>query len=242
MIDRRLAGMAVAVMAAMLAGCASKKPATALTAFAPAPAYAPTLLPPGGASANLTIPQRRADGSYPTPNEGLSADAAVWHLRVAMNVAALGCRGASEHLLVSSYNQWIRSRKTTLAAAERRLIGEFHGSDADRAAYDGAMTKLYNYFAQPPAQAGFCNAAARVASEIALVQPDAIADYAARAVPLLDAPFTDFYRAYDSWREARANPQFASYARTGASIGVAATTPTGKPPRIAINPSVFKTP
>lgn len=234
----RIKAAALIGFAALLAGCATRPQPVAV--LAPAPVYAPAILPPGGASANLAIPVRRPDGSYPTPNQGLSAAANIWHLRVALNVAALGCRGAAEPLLVSTYNQWIRSRSTTLAAAERALIGEYAGATGDRAAYDGAMTRLYNYFAQPPAQPAFCAAAARVSREIAAVRPEALADYAAGAVPLLDAPFTDFYRAYDAYRVARDNPQLAANAQARSAIAISATTPAGKPPRLSVDPAVFK--
>ncbi len=242
MIDRRLVGMTVAALGVMLAGCATRQPPAVATVASPV--YAPGLTAPGGAAANLSIPLRRVDGSYPTPNESLSAAASIWHLRAALNVAALGCRGPFEQVLVSGYNQWIRSRAASLAAAERTLIAEYRGGGAagEREAYDGAMTKLYNYFAQPPAHAGFCAAAAQVVSGIANVPASGLADFAARSVPLLDAPFVDFYRAYDVYREARDHPVTVPYARAGQSIAVMAATPTGKAPRIGIDPTVFKVP
>ena len=93
-IDRwALAGVAIGLFA--LAGCASKPAPLALQASAPpAPALGPMPQPPAGAYAGMTIPARLADGSYPTPNQHLGYAATLWHLRVALNVAALGCRGA----------------------------------------------------------------------------------------------------------------------------------------------------
>ena len=228
---------------AMLAGCATRPPPKPV-ALAETPVAALAVQPPAGASANLTIPVRRADGSYPTPNQGLSPAAAVWHLRVALNVAALGCRGQSEALIVSGYNQLLRVRRTTLATAERTLIAEHRGqaADADRSAYDSAMTRLYNYFAQPPAQAGFCAAAAPVIAEATIVPAATFGDFAVRAVAQLDQPFVDFYRAYDAYRTARAAPPAMPYARTNAAIAVVATTPTGRQPRLPIDPAVFKAP
>lgn len=238
---RRLAIVAIVATSTTLAGCATRQPPEPV-ALGPMPA--PDVRPPAGAAANLVIPVRRADGSYPTPNQDLTPSAAVWHLRVALNVAALGCRGGSEARIVSGYNQLLRLRRTALAAAERRLIAEYRGSSAgtDRSAYDSAMTRLYNYFAQPPAQAAFCAAAAPVVAEAMVVPAATFDQFAVRAVAQLDQPFTDFYRDYDAYRVARAAPRPTPYARAGAAIAVMATTPTGRAPRLSIDPAVFKGP
>ncbi len=50
---------------------------------------------PDGMAASFAPPSQDADG-YLTPNRGLAAAETAWHLRVALNVAALGCRGTGE--------------------------------------------------------------------------------------------------------------------------------------------------
>jgi hypothetical protein len=59
--------------------------------------------PPQGAVAGMAIPARLPDGSYATPNAGLGAEAALWHVRTGLNVAALGCRGPNEATIVAQY-------------------------------------------------------------------------------------------------------------------------------------------
>lgn len=241
-MNRYISAASAIAAVASVGGCATQPVAVPIAAASPPPVVRPALLPPGGAAANLVIPARRVDGSYPTPNEGLSRAGQIWHLRVALNVAALGCPGAASPLLVSSYNQMIRKRGALLATTERALIAEYPGSDGGRAAYDGAMTRLYNYFAQPPAQAGFCAAAAQIAREIDLVPGEILADYAAGAVARLDAPFTDFYRAYDAYLVARDAAAAGPDGAARAAIGAAAPASAGKPVRITVNPVIFKQP
>lgn len=226
-----------------LAGCATRPPPKPV-AVAPQPTQLAIVHPPAGAAPNLDIPDRRADGSYPTPNEGLTPAAAIWHLRVAMNVAALSCRGGSEALIVSGYNQLIKVRKTALAEAERTLIAQHRGTGpaTDRSGYDSAMTRLYNYFAQPPAQADFCAAAAPLVAEATVTPAASFGAFAARAVAQLDRPFTDFYRAYDAYRDARLAQQTAVYVRARAPGIVRAAPPAQRAPQIAIDPAVFKGP
>lgn len=202
-------GLACALAAATaLAGCAAKPEAVAIAVpdFVP-PAPAPMPLPPQGATPGMMIPAALADGSYPTPNRGLSAAGTVWHLRAALNVAALGCSGGAQNAMIAQYNALLTSEKAPLAAAQKALIAEFRaGGAADgAAAYDAAMTTLYNFFAQPPAKAGFCAAAADVLSRSATVTPATMNAFAATALPQLDAPFTAFYRAYDGYRVQLAN-------------------------------------
>ena len=240
--NRGVAVFVIATAAATLSGCATRQPPRPVAQAPSAPPMA--VLPPAGAAANLVIPTRRADGSYPTPNQQLSAAAAVWHLRVALNVAALSCRGTSESLLVSGYNQLIRLRSATLATAERTLIAEYRGDGpvSDRSAYDAAMTRLYNYFAQPPVQASFCAAAAPLVAEATVVPAAAFDAFAVRAIGQLDQPFIDFYRAYDAYRDARFAQRTAAYPGRGAVIAIAAPASAGRVPRLGVDPAVFRIP
>jgi hypothetical protein len=85
------------------------------------------------------------------------------------------------------------------------------------------MTRVYNFFAQPTAQSGFCSAAREVLARVETVTPDQFADFAAEALPRLEAPFTDFYRQYDAYRVA-----YAEW-RTGGRPAVAMASMDARP-------------
>lgn len=193
---RHLLAVSIAVA---LSGCSSRKIDTVEVAvpmpvpIPPAPTPMPQ--PPNRAALGLTIPARLSDGSYATPNRAVSASAALWHLRAALNVAALGC---PDPTLSAAYNRLLATHRAALAQAHAALTREY--GDADR--FDAAMTRLYNYFAQPPAQPGFCAEAAAVLREIETTP--ALDVLAPAALQRLDRPFTEFYAAYDRYREALA--------------------------------------
>lgn len=158
-------------------------------------------LPPAGAAPSFVPPPHDATG-YRTPNSGLTPDAAVWHVRVALNVAALGCRGPGEAATVAAYNAVLRTNVATLAAASAGTEKQFKARNgaAWQSRYDNDMTRLYHFFAQPPAQSGFCATAEAVLRESAGVEPSDFAAFAASALPRLEAPFLTFFAAYDEYR------------------------------------------
>lgn len=161
----------------------------------PAPAPTQTAAPraPDGAAANLVIPARLPDGSYATPNRNVSAAAAAWHLRAAFNVAALNC---NDPALAPAYNQFLKAHRGALKAAHHALTREY----GDSAAFDPAMTRLYNYFAQPPVMAQFCATAAPLLHQLATLPTADLPSVAPAALAQVDRPFTDFYARYDAWR------------------------------------------
>lgn len=203
---------------------------SAAPAFAQSWAEAPR--PPEGAAFNQTIPALDAQGNYRTPNRDLSPAQASWHMRAALNVAALACRGAIEAEMVAGYNQLLSLHQTAFASADagvKALYRARHGS-AWKAEHDRDMTRVYNFFAQPPAHTEFCSAAHEVLAEALSVQPQALEMFAATALPRLEAPFTGFYRAYDTYRSAlaawRGEPQRSMVTVTMA----AASAPTTRLP------------
>ena len=122
-------------------------------------------------------------------NRGLSRAAQVWHLRVALNVAALACRGGPELQIIADYNGMIRSRTVELAAVQTALSAEFKARGGDwQDAYDDAMTRLYNFFSQAQARDEFCATAAGVLAEVRTL-PAGLDAFADAKLPLLDAPF-----------------------------------------------------
>lgn len=169
---------------------------------APPPVAAPppirTAAPPApdGAAANLVIPARLADGSYATPNRTAAASMAAWHLRVALNVAALNC---ADPAIASGYNRFLHLHRHELAQAHHR-VSAVHGSNLDP-----QMTRLYNYFAQPPVLARFCATAAPTLHEATMLSTGGLAAFAPQALAAIDRPFTDFYARYDAWRVDLAN-------------------------------------
>lgn len=159
-----------------------------------------------GVAPTYHTPARDAAGAYLTPNRALSAAETAWHVRIALNVAALGCRDADERATVAAYNAVLAADQAPLAAAatgtERQYQVKFGAKW--RAAHDDNMTRLYNFFAQTPAHDEFCTAAKEVLAEARAAAPADFATVAAGALPRLEAPFLAFYARFDAYREERA--------------------------------------
>lgn len=225
-----------AIVLVTLAGCATKP---AVIAEVPPPQVAaPTVVSmPKGAYVGMAIPARLPDGRYVTPNRDLTPPATIWHFRVALNVAALACRGEEGDRIVAGYNAMLTRAQAPLAAAETHYAAEFKATGAKdwRAIYDNGMTRLYNFFSQSPARDAFCDAAAATLADAAGVADAGLGAFATARLAVLEQPFTDFYAAYDAWRESRVQPIYA----------LAATTAPGppasqRPPRLELDPRVFQ--
>jgi hypothetical protein len=125
-------------------------------------------------------------------NRGLSDAASVWHVRVALNVAALACRGPQELAIVADYNAFLAANKPALAAAQAALSAEYRSGGGDwQDRYDDAMTRLYNFFSQAQARQQFCATAAAVLAETRTLAPAAIGAFAGSRLVLLDRPFAE---------------------------------------------------
>jgi len=230
-------------IALALAGCATKPAVIAEAPPPPVAAPQPVAMPKGG-YAGMTIPARLPDGDYATPNRDLSPAASVWHFRVALNVAALACRGAQSDVIVTGYNALLTRAKAPLSNAEAAYAAQYKAADAAhwRADYDNDMTRLYNFFSQSPARDGFCAAAAATVAEAADVDAAALPGFAAGRLAVLERPFTDFYRAYDAWRAGEAPPQqpiYAIAATAQPAPPVVRPAAPGVKPRLELDPSVF---
>jgi hypothetical protein len=189
--------------------------------------YAPQ--PPAGAAPNQQIPQRDADGSYHTPNRDLTPEEAAWHVRAALNVAALGCRGVDERQTVALYNAMLRQQRELLARADSTVQAAYRARFGSgwQDHHDDAMTRVYNFFAQPPAQRTFCEVAHAVLAEAATVDSAHFLAFTADALPRLEAPFIDFYRAYDAYRVALADWRSGAGAAPVALAGAYPPIPAG---------------
>ncbi|MEG3172226.1 hypothetical protein U1708_08370 [Sphingomonas sp. ZB1N12] len=252
-MSRRFALLSVTALG-LLAGCTSK-PRTVAQVAPPVimvPVPAPTM--PKGASPTIVIPVALADGTYPTPNRNLTTSAKVWHLRAALNVAALACRGPQELTIVAGYNALLSAQKPVLAKAEATYASEYKAGGGDwQDRYDDSMTRLYNFFSQSPARDDFCAAAGAVLAQSTGLTADTLPAFAAQNLPVLERPFTDFYRAVDAWRGRTVRPvqpqlvasrQYASNAPVQA-ITQARLQPVSQPvppaqPRLKLDPSVFQ--
>jgi hypothetical protein len=159
-------------------------------------------LPPGNAAPTLRLPQRDGSGEFVTPNRDLHGERAFWNLRIALNVAAIGCRGARAGELVADYNRLLGRHAPLVRSSETQVITQLARQSGSNgiAARDKLSTRLFNYFAQPPAQAEFCQQAADVASELADSSADHARLSAAAMLSKLDQPFVDFYHAYDRYQ------------------------------------------
>lgn len=218
----------------LLAGCTARRPP--VVADVPPPpvevAAGPAL--PMGASPGMLVPEALADGSFPTPNQGLTGAAAIWHLRAGLNVAALSCPGIEGATIRTGYNRWLTHEKAPLGRTARAYAATYRVK-VGAGRYDDAMTRLYNFYSQTPVRASFCAAAAGVAADLATLPAAALPAFAAERLAALDQPFVDFYRAYDAWRGgSRSRAVIASVAVTpvagapaaAAPIAIAMTAPT----------------
>lgn len=234
--------------ALLLAGCATG-PGRAPVA---APPVVATIAPPppampAGAFPGMRIPARLGDGSWPTPNRALSDRGAIWHLRGALNVAALACREGGDPL-VTPYNAWLARARAELAAAERGYADEWRATGPggqDR--YDDAMTRLYNFYGQSAMRPAFCQAAAGVLAETGAIAPADLPGFARERLARIDRVFTDFYTAFDAWRASQQAPATAApIATTPVPASRPAPLPQPEPaqpaqaPRLAVDPAVLR--
>lgn len=235
--------LAIAALPA-LGGCAAHRQLASASVPARAEPLAPMPQPPPGSYVGMTIPAALADGSYATPNRGLDVAAQIWHVRVALNVAALSCRGSEGLAITAGYNALLTREKAALARADKAVIAAAGG----QAPYDAAMTRLYNYFAQPGAKTGFCAAAAAVTNQIAT--STRLGESSAQALAQLDAPFTDFYRAYGSYQIRLADWQTDRLRRASLplvqrpQVALASSAPAsmGSSPQLEVDPAIFEVP
>lgn len=169
-----LAGAALIALAA----CAPR------TEAPPAPVTPP---PPSGPPLIASMPPEMQ-----TLHDGLSDLERIWHLRAALNVAALSCGQApGQGQLVTDYNQFLSRHRDVLNRAYAAKQARFKASEGAQwqRALDTHMTRLYNYFAWPPAQPAFCPAASAEARTAAATVPAQFEGYAPPAFGRVNQPF-----------------------------------------------------
>lgn len=197
----RALGLLSLATLALLAACATPAPPVLPPPVVATIAPPPPVMPTGG-YLGMKIPAKRVDGRYVTPNIDMTAAAAVWHLRGALNVAALTCDAASGPF-VTAYNSWIRNRTAVLGTHMRQYSYEWEktGWGDWRAAYDNQQTRLYNFYTQPAIRTGFCAVALPELQAIEAVPDAELPAHARAALARIDQPFIDFYTAFDRYQD-----------------------------------------
>ncbi len=205
----------------LLAACAAKAPPP------PPPPPPPPVeiipyrpLPPLGATYTMRMPGLGSDGRHSTVISGLSDDQRVWYFRSAWNVAALNCVGVEFQPILDGYKGFLIDNAKVLKGVNTRLEGTFVKTYPTRsmaiAAREKAMTIVYNFFALPPARSAFCQAGMQIASMAAATpKPSAVA--LAANFGLWEAPFENFFTAYDQYQRDAAAWDVRYGARYGAS-------------------------
>ncbi|MBX9797714.1 hypothetical protein [Sphingomonas sp.] len=169
---------------------------------APALAQENPPAPPAGASTRQVVPPHHPDGSYATPSHAVTGAEAIWHLRSALNVAALGCRDADDARTAGDYNAMLARHAQPLAAANAAVTQRYRQQAGARweTMRERAMTQLYNFYAQVPAHDEFCATAKAVLAEVQGVAAADLASFARARLDALEAPFTRFYARYEAWQ------------------------------------------
>jgi hypothetical protein len=93
-----------------------------------------------------SAPFEAMGGGRVTPNIGLSAHETTWHVRAALNVAALACRDAEDGATADAYNQMLTAESRPLAVADAGVKAQYrmrYGAGWE-AMHDRDMTRLYN--------------------------------------------------------------------------------------------------
>lgn len=213
--DRRFLSrlLIAAVMTPALAISACQPPPPPPT---PPPPVVPTVMPtpPMGSAPDMDLPDQDAAGKYMTPNRNMTGQQALWHVRMALNVAALGCRVPGEPAKVQ-YNQMLRQHVLPLKLAND-ATEEFYKARYGVNSFmmrEKTNTIVYNYFALPPAQKAFCETAVAVLTTINGMTADQLIGYAPNALAQLEAPFQAFWEAYadylrrlEEWRRRFGRP------------------------------------
>ena len=87
----------------------------------------------------------------------MTANTALWHVRMALNVAALSCHGVHEPARIQ-YNQILHVHEAALreanAAVDRNYLAAY--GTGGLKAREMLNTVVYNFFALPPVTKSFC--------------------------------------------------------------------------------------
>ncbi len=163
-----VAFLPAAAAAGLLAGCATKAPPPIETIIVPLPENPPP---------TPTLPVLE-----PVPPELVTASRAedLWHLRSALNVAALICDPKAHGNLIPAYNRMLTTHKALLTAAVETELEQFRKQDGKKwqALYDTHMTRVYNQYSLTQKREKFCVRAAELANVAADLSNEELSDRA----------------------------------------------------------------
>ncbi|MEC3948614.1 hypothetical protein [Sphingobium sp. HWE2-09] len=225
MLSSRHIGRLSLVSLAVLAACSTPPPSPPP---APPPVVVPTIkpMPPSNAAQGMSIPEKDADGKYLTANRGVTSNTALWHIRMALNVAALNCDKYGP-VARNQYNQILSLHKVMLNSANAAVDRNYsvaYGSSG-MASRERLNTVVYNFFALPPVIKDFCPVAVTVGQKIIAMPSDQLLVAAPALLAELEKPFQEFYAAYADYLRRLAEWQ----SRFGATVTVVVS-PTPLPP------------
>lgn len=126
-------------------------------------------------------------------NRGIGTGETVWHVRSALNVAALSCRGSGYHQIAGNYNQMLRRHRAMLADAYTEEQAQFrskYGNDWQRR-QDRHITSVYNFFANPIAARQFCAEAMAVSDRVNALDSIQFREYSRIALARLERPIVN---------------------------------------------------
>lgn len=189
---------------AVLAACQAAPPPPPPPMPVVQPQYTPRApTPPFGASSLSVIPMLRADGLRETINRDLGPLETLWHVRAALNVAALSCTGPLYERLVGDYNAFISNNSASLRNANNAIIRKFQRETGAgyKTEHDRHQTQLYNYWSFSPLRRPFCDQAVQISQRAIVTKSSDLDVFAAQALPELEQPFTDFYLAYEEYEK-----------------------------------------
>jgi hypothetical protein len=156
-----------------------------------------------GAPEHLTIPPIDANGMRHTVNSGISTSQAVWNLRSAYNVAALNCVEVQYTPILEGYKRFLEVYAKALNSANKEIDKSFRTQHVGREAImarESYQTQVYNFFSLPPVDAGFCQAAMELTTELQTVDPTQFEAYSFTGLAKMEAPFKSFFDAFDQYK------------------------------------------
>lgn len=155
--QRIAAGLLSAAALLAIAGCGPKTPPPKVeNIVVPLPQNVEALPPPPPSPPPEPIPPELV-----TASKGED----LWHLRSALNVAALICDPKIYTSLVPNYNRLLTVHKALLTAAVQTELDQFKTVDKKKwqALYDTHMTKIYNQYSLTQQRAKYCEKATQLA-------------------------------------------------------------------------------
>lgn len=133
-------------------------------------------------------------------NRDIGAGETLWHVRSALNVAALSCRERIHGQLTSNYNQMLKLHRVPLAAAyadEEAHYRTLYGKNW-QSKQDSHLTQLYNFFASPVGARQFCATAMTVSMRINDMDAGQLRQYSGSALAALEYPLINGGRSLAS--------------------------------------------